>query len=289
MHKILDTLKLTLLHVGYADLDNRWQFDNVISPFNRLYLITDGEAWVYHQNQKFVLKPGFLYLIPSFSYCKYHCDTQMSQYYISFLDNIEGGMGIYDLLNFDYEVKARPIDFKLFERILLLNPDRHILKSDPKTYDNKPDLLSYNVKYGQVYDKYMETQGILTQLFSRFFKMEKLAENSNSKPFRRLASIIPYIDENLSEKLTVEELAGLVHLHPDYFSRLFLTIHGVRPIEFINNKRMERAQFLLITTELTISEIAMKVGILNFSYFTRLFKKRFNRTPAAYRKQSWHI
>ncbi len=289
MHKLLDTLKLTLLHVGYAELDNRWQFDNVVSPFSRLYLITKGDAWVFHNNQKFVLKPNHLYLVPSFTYSKYHCEKHMNQYYISFLDNIGGGMGVYDLFNFNYEIESDPIDIRLFQRVLSLNPGRQILKSDPKTYDNKPELLSYNLQHNQVYDKYLETQGILKQLFSRFFKLEKLATSTTSKSHRRLASVIPYIDENLSRKLSVEELAASVHLHPDYFSRLFLSIHGVRPLDFINNKRMERAQFLLVTTEMNISEIALKVGIVNFSYFTRLFKKRFNTTPAAYRKQRWNI
>lgn len=289
MHKALDTLRLTLLHTGFAKLDQRWRFDNVISPFSRIYLITEGEAWVFHHNKKYTLTPGKLYLIPSFTYSKYQCDEKMTQYYIGFLDQMDGGVGVYDLVNFDFEVKAGEIDFRLMERLLALNPNRSILKPDPKTYDNRPDLLSYNQQYSQPFNKYLETHGILLQLFSRFFSMERLVNDKKLKSYSRLAGVIHFIDQHLSQKITIEQLAASVHLHPDYFSRLFLDILGVRPLDFINNKRMERAQFLLVTTGMTIAEIAMQVGIPNFSYFTRLFKRKFKATPAAYRKRRLHI
>lgn len=289
MYKALDTLRLTLLHIGFAKLDQRWRFDNVVSPFSRIYLITGGSAWVFHNNRKYHLKPNKLYLIPSFTHSKYQCDGQMDQYYISFLDQMDGGVGVYDLINFDFETEANEIDYRLMERLLKLNPNRAILKADPKTYDNSPDLLSYNQQYSQSYDKYLETHGILLQLFSRFFRMEKLLNDKQQKSYGRLAAIIHQIDEDLSKKITIEGLAASAHLHPDYFSRLFLDILGVRPVDFINNKRMERAQFLLVTTGMTVSEIANQVGIPNSSYFSRLFKRKFKATPAAYRKRRWHI
>lgn len=288
MHKVLSSLKLSLLHIGFAELDYRWQFDNVISPFSRLYLITKGEAWVFHNQQKLTLKPNHLYLVPNFTYSRYHCEKEMDQYYISFLDNMEGGMSVYDLLNFDYEVEATELDHQLMKRLLALNPGRTILESDPKTYDNKPELLSYNLNSSQSYDKYLESKGILLQLFSRFIKPGRSQTEKQVKSYSRLASVIQYIDKHLSEKLTVEALANSVYLHPDYFSRLFLEINGVRPLDFINNKRLERAQFLLATSDLTIAEVAMEIGLPNVSYFNRLFKKKFHLTPSAFRKLGWN-
>ena len=288
MHKVLSTLKLSLLHIGLAELDHRWQFDNVISPFSRLYLITKGEAWVLHNQKKYILRPNRLYLIPNFTYSKYHCDNLMDQYYISFLDSMEGGMSVYDLLPFTYETEATSLDHHLMQRLLSLNPGRTILESDPKTYDNKPDLLSYNLNSSQSYDQYLESQGILLQLFSRFIQTGRLQSEKQLKSYRRLASVIQYIDKHLSEKLTVEQLANSVYLHPDYFSRLFLEINGVRPLDFINNKRLERSQILLATSDLTIAEVAMEIGLPNVSYFNRLFKKKFHLTPSAFRKMGWN-
>lgn len=271
-------------------MDHHWQFDNVISPFSRLYLITDGEGWVFHNREKFFLKPGYLYLIPSFTYSKYHCDTFLEQYYISFLDEMKDGLSIYETKSFQYEVKAHTIDYPLFERLLSLNPGRTIAKSDPKTYDNQPDLLSFNLPVPrQTLGAFTESQGILLQLFSRFFSEDTAKEAGKVKSYRRLASAIQYIHKNLQEKLTVEQLAADSCLNPDYFSRLFLEITGVRPIEYIHNKRLERAQLLLTTTNASLTEIADTVGISNLSYFSRLFKRRFNIPPAKYRETMWRV
>jgi len=60
MQKVLQSLQISLLNIGYAHLDAHWDYDNVISPFSRLYYITKGSALVYHNNKEFELKPGFI-------------------------------------------------------------------------------------------------------------------------------------------------------------------------------------------------------------------------------------
>ena len=286
----LRTLRLRLLHIGFASLNHRWQFERVISPFSRLYLITGGDAWVFHNDRKYTLKPGYLYLIPSYTDSKYHCDHFMEQYYISFLDEMEEGLSIYETLAFTYEVKAQAIDYHLFKRLLQLNPDKPIKKIDPKAYDNRSDLLSFNLpETQQSWSDFMESQGVLLQLFSRFLANTTLDQEKKIKSYRRLAATIRFIHRNIKEKLTVEELAEQAYLHPDYFSRLFMSITGVRPIEYIQKVRMERAQLLLTTTNATVSEIAEEVGIPNVPYFSRLFKRNYNISPARYRTERGQV
>ncbi|MEM8967754.1 MAG: AraC family transcriptional regulator [Bacteroidota bacterium] len=286
----LRTLRLRLLHIGFASLNHRWQFERVISPFSRLYLITGGDAWVFHNDRKYTLKPGYLYLIPSYTDSKYHCDHFMEQYYISFLDEMEEGLSIYETLAFTYEVKAQAIDYHLFKRLLQLNPDKPIKKIDPKAYDNRSDLLSFNLpETQQSWSDFMESQGVLLQLFSRFLANTTLDQEKKIKSYRRLAATIRFIHRNIKEKLTVEELAEQAYLHPDYFSRLFMSITGVRPIEYIQKMRMERAQLLLTTTNAAVSEIAEEVGIPNVPYFSRLFKRNYNISPARYRTERGQV
>jgi AraC-like DNA-binding protein len=286
----LTTLQLSLLHIGCIQLNAPWQFDQVISPFSRLYLITDGEGWVFHHNQKYLLKPGHLYLIPSFTYSRYHCDEYLEQYYISFLEDIAGGLSVYEFQPFVYEQPALDLDYLLFERLLALNPGRTITTPNPKSYDNRPDLLSFNQPPpSQPPGHYLESQGILRQLFSRFFSSGKAGAGEPRTPVHQLTSVLHHIHKNLHEKLTVEQLATDYCLHPDYFSRLFLKVLGIRPLDYINNKRIERAQLLLSTSHASISEIAEMVGIPNIYYFSRLFKQKLNMPPGKYRKTKWQV
>lgn len=289
MSNTLHTLKPELLHVGHIRVGSNWQFDGVISPFSRLYLIADGEAWVYHNQQKFLLKPGYLYLIPSFSVSRYHCETQMEQYYLSFLDDTDSDLALVDLAPLCFETEANPLDEALWLRLLELHPGRSLTKIDPKFYDNRAELLSFNQPAAPGPDsRSVETRGILLQLISRFIRPDRPATKSRQgRLMNEFNSLLRYIHTHLHQKLTVEELARQQGLNCDYFSRQFMKVLGVRPLDYIINKRLERAQLLLVTSSIPLQEIAVRVGIEDIYYFSKLFKRRFGIAPGRYRKQQW--
>ncbi|MBO9637440.1 MAG: helix-turn-helix transcriptional regulator [Siphonobacter aquaeclarae] len=272
--------------MGFTPLDQQWQYDRVISPFSRMYLITDGEGWVSHNGQKFILKPGYLYLIPSFTYSRYHCEEYLEQFYLTFFDELEEGLSIYEMRPVRYEVPALPHDRLLFERLLALNPNRAIIEKDPKLYDNRPEILSFNQRADQPLPDYLETNGILLQLFSRFLEGQTDQENRRAQGLHQLSAVLQFINRNLHDKLTIEQLAEKAHLNVDYFSRLFLSIVGVRPMDYLINKRLERAQLLMMTSRSSLKEIAEQVGIPNIYYFSRLFKRRFQVPPGEYRSRA---
>ncbi|RED95247.1 AraC family transcriptional regulator [Marinoscillum furvescens] len=284
----INNLNLSLLHAGKVDLDHHWDFDNVISPFSRLYLITHGQAQVFHSGQTFDLKPGYLYLIPSYTYSRYKCESTFTQYYLSILEESDDQGSIFDHHEFLYEVPAHPNDALILDRILELNDDRMLLNDDPKAYDNVPTMLAYKARNDRMNPgSFLETRGLMTALLSRFIKGKKVTRSVSLKNQEKINNIIRYIRQNLHRELTVAELADEAHLNADYFSRVFFEIVKTRPVKFIQEKRIERAQLLLSTTTYSISEIAAKVGLDNISYFTRLFKKQLGRTPGAYRQSKW--
>ena len=289
MNKLFQSLQLTLLNVGFASLNEKWNYDNVISPFSRLYYITDGQAKVYHNDQVFELKKDHIYLIPSHTYSRYTCDAFMEQYYASFLEEMGNGVSIYHLKSFVYELPATELDLKLFERLLEINPQRTIVRDDPKFYDNQQGLMKFLKSNERLsVSNYIETKGILMSFLSRFIQ-NKQAPIQNPINDTRLSKVVRYIREHLHETLTIEELAQECHLNPDYFSRLFYEEIGMRPINYINKQRIERAKLLLISTSDSLTEIADKIGMNNLSYFSRLFKQHVGQTPSEFRKQEWQL
>ena len=285
MLKILQSLKLTLLNTGYAKLNSSWNFDNVISPFTRMYYITKGSAKVYHNNKVFDLKPNHIYLVPSYTYARYKCENYHEQYYVSFLEDINNGLSIYSIKDFEYEIEADSHCLYYFERLLELNKNRKIKNSDPKTYDNRPTLLNF-IKQNETLNtmELLETQGILTVLLSKFVKNHKINKD-HVTPNKAIYQIQNYINENLHAPITIEELATKCHYSTDYFSRLFYKTHGIRPNKYIQSKRIERAQLLLLTTTSSLKEIAQKTGFENLAYFSRTFKKHTGKTPGFFRKE----
>ncbi len=92
------------------------------------------------------------------------------------------------------------------------------------------------------------------------------------------------IQKNLFEDLSIEELAFLTSLSLSSFKRKFSSIYGTSPNKYITSKRLEKAQTLLNTTELSISEIAYDSGFSDVGYFSKTFRKHYNVSPSEIRK-----
>ncbi|TYA84205.1 helix-turn-helix domain-containing protein [Seonamhaeicola marinus] len=282
-------IKLNLLHIGYAKLDETWNYNNVISPFTRLFYVTTGNAKAYHSSMEFNLRPGYMYLIPSYTYNRYKCDEYHEQYYAGFFEETIEGLSIYNLQNFKYQTKASITDVHYFKRLLELNPDMAVTNSDPKAHVNKSLLYNLNKKDRIVNSSvYLETQGILSILLSRFITEDKSNQLKTSSR-TNLEKVLIYIAENLHHELTVQNLANYCHLSTDHFSRIFQQNFGMRPLKYILTKRIERAQLLLLTTNDSLQKISEKTGFHNPSYFSRFFKKTTGKSPGKFRKEQLNL
>lgn len=101
---------------------------------------------------------------------------------------------------------------------------------------------------------------------------------------KRLINIIQYIQENLDKDLSNNIIASISHVSKDYVGQFFksLTDHNLQ--DYIENRRLEHAHFLLRTTSDNIQEIAHKVGFKDPAYFSRRFKIRFNQNAKEVRR-----
>jgi transcriptional regulator GlxA family with amidase domain len=132
---------------------------------------------------------------------------------------------------------------------------------------------------------FTETHGILLQLVSRFLTQEAFKYKDTGHVPVKILNAISYIQLNLNRDLSVTYLAKRANLHTDYFSRLFNQHTGERPVKYIHEKRIERAQYLIVTTQMTFSEISTQTGFENVFYFSKIFKKVTGMSPGNYKKQ----
>ncbi len=102
-------------------------------------------------------------------------------------------------------------------------------------------------------------------------------------PQNKLRRVTEFIEENLDQDLELATLAREADLSPYHFARSFKQSVGMPPIQFLMERRVERAKLLLHTSDLPLSEIALRVGFKNQSHFTTLFRKYTDMTPKAWR------
>ena len=97
---------------------------------------------------------------------------------------------------------------------------------------------------------------------------------------------IRYLQNDVQQKLSLDEVAAMCFVSPAYFRRMFRRFAGISPQEYRNRRRVERAAELLLYSELSVAEIAVMLGFDSPSYFCRAFKKETGVTPSGYRRKA---
>ncbi|MGQ7871134.1 helix-turn-helix domain-containing protein [Sunxiuqinia sp. sy24] len=279
---LIKSINFDLKNIAYLRFDRQSSYSNIISPITRIYLITKGSGKLFLNNRELKLEPDYLYIIPSYVPCTYKFESGLEHYYIHLNINLQNGLSIYNLYNINYKRQAVEIDKVLLSQLVNINPRREIPHHDPRVYQKKP-WINKKASFDS-FEQCLETNGILSQLFSRFIGSELLS-NTDRLLTHKIQPILLFIQNNLSENISVVKLAEMACTSKDHFTKLFKSITGIPPSEFIIRKRIEKAQFLLLSSDLPLNEIIEKTGFRSTSYFCRLFKKYSSFTPEEYRKK----
>lgn len=96
---------------------------------------------------------------------------------------------------------------------------------------------------------------------------------------------IYYIEENYHRNISLNDIASAINVNSSYLSRVFKNDTGQNVIEYLNKIRLDKAVSLINEGKYTIKEISYKVGIQNYNYFFKLYKKFTGTTPSEYKKQ----
>lgn len=132
--------------------------------------------------------------------------------------------------------------------------------------------------------------GYLCNLFS-YILLNKLyipaPVESLQKTYRvsQLKAVLKYIEQNYGSNITLNSLADIAGMNPNYFCRVFQGITQKTPMDYVIYYRVEQATVMLANTSLSITDIAITCGFFDHSYFSKIFKRIKGVTPRAYRKK----
>lgn len=266
MRSYLDNTQMTVTMAYYSKVGPNWRSINELPDVNRLYYIREGEGWIRLRDRLYHPKPGQLLLLPAGMRLSFGRlgDNGFGKYWCHFTATV-GDVNLFQMLELPHCIDVRDEAGleKQFEDLIGL-------------YNNPSLTAPLRIKSVllDIVSGYME--GALER--ERGLRLAPMSETG------KINTVLHYVDEHLQERITVEELARLVHFHPNYFMQYFKTMLGLSPIAYINRKRMDKAKELLSASEWTVTDVAEKVG-LELYYFSRVFKKQTGLSPSEYRKQ----
>ncbi|KNY25432.1 helix-turn-helix domain-containing protein [Pseudobacteroides cellulosolvens] len=116
---------------------------------------------------------------------------------------------------------------------------------------------------------------------------ESLVNNTMylSPHYCALKKVIEYINNNLEQKMVLNDLSKVANISPHHFHKIFTNAVGITPNEFITRSRLDKAKTLLTRTSYSVAEIAVLCGFENAPYFSYVFKKYNSLTPLEYKKK----
>lgn len=134
------------------------------------------------------------------------------------------------------------------------------------------------------------TQGSLYHLIGLIirFNLYKIKNKTTKKTQEKtlhFKNVLSLIESEYQSPLTLEDLSKAAGMAPKYFCRFFSEMTNKTPIEYLNYYRIESACEQLITTDYSITEVALNCGFNDVSYFIKMFKKHRGITPKQYIKQ----
>ncbi|MBQ9964640.1 MAG: helix-turn-helix transcriptional regulator [Clostridia bacterium] len=139
---------------------------------------------------------------------------------------------------------------------------------------------------GVVYNELL-VLGSLCNLFAYILEADLHAADPDPRTQRihrveQVKAVLEYIEQEYASPITLDDLARVAGMSRNYFCRVFREITQQTPIDYLLHYRVEKAAAQLVSTSLSVTDIAMDCGFNDQSYFIRMFKRLKGVTPKQY-------
>jgi AraC-like DNA-binding protein/mannose-6-phosphate isomerase-like protein (cupin superfamily) len=163
----------------------------------------------------------------------------------------------------------------------------HVLKLEPQELC-RIEALALRI----VHESRMRPKGFRLMARARLFQLITELSRLYDRPLtapsslaHRLAGAIKYLESNFAEEIDLDQLPGKFHFSKRNFYRLFTSVTGQAPLNYLRTHRLKQAYTMLSEDDKTVTEIAFEVGFHDSGNFSRHFQKMFGLTPSEFRKQ----
>jgi AraC family transcriptional regulator of arabinose operon len=232
-------------------------------PYSVMSYHKKGEAKLRIKDVTYRIEPGTVVYIPS--------NVEHDHYKTSCEETV------FIWWHFTYEI-AKMVD------VLKLFHIPYIFKlKDSAHFENVFEQLRNSSAHSKTLPSEILKQAKALELLYILLDNAVSEEEIIDSPAENFLGILTKIVQHPERPLSLRQMAKELHMHPTYVCNRFKELFGKSPIQAHKELKIQKAQKLLQTTELSITEISQMLGFSEIQNFTRLFKSRVNVSPLAYR------
>lgn len=238
----------------------RTNFENV------LICVQAGFAEILTKEKKYTVERGAIIL-------NFHHHSEMQ--IVNMGPNFKAIAIICERFNFDSKIKA---SFTGEDNVNILYTDSNFQEFEAFFVNLHQEFIHKQIGYEEM------TSSLVHSILIKLCRMMEIDDEAQSYS-SAVQNVKAYIESNFHLELTLPELARLVYISPYHLAHLFKEEVGMAPIQYLIQCRITHAKRLLTETNLSVKDIAMKVGYPNANYFNLLFKKMTGLSPGKYSKK----
>lgn len=258
---------------------NTYPLDMHTHDFFEINIITKGLGVHYFNNKKVDVHPGIAFLIP----------RGASHGYVNL-----GELEIFHVILPDMFFQKFYDDFSVVEGFSELFLSKHTEQDPIKIIAlDKTHFLSVlnciketlNFTKNDVCNNLLQTS-MVCQLILKLclYSKNNTVKEKNNLYVSLIIDVIHYMKDNLSQKITIDDICKKFYIPKSTFIRAFTKYTCFSPITYLTKLRIEKAKNLLIETENDITNIALECGFFDSSHLERFFRQYESCTPSNYRK-----
>lgn len=250
-------------HYSHFPQHTERRSEGLLGSYN-LHLIFDGEGYVFHEGERIPMSRGRGFLYPKGAYQQYgsdpgepwdvrwvHFSTEIA---LPLLEEVDQSRAY--LFTFDLDAKLD----ELFEEMYLLSAS-YVTRSEPRL-----SALLYE---------------LLVKLLQNSEPLHGSVPHEVRQSIRSAADIIHV---ECARPWSLESMARLTGYSSYHFLRLFRLVMGKTPNRYLTDCRLARAKLLLVSTGLSIAQVATQSGFAQSSYFIKVFRTFEGISPVKYRQ-----
>lgn len=242
---------------------NSWYANGQRANYSRLYFILDGTCSITINGIEYVATKNHLVLIPANSEYSYKIqgDDPLIKLWCHF-NAVIGDINLFNIINCNYVV----------------------LHQEPMKLETQFHNLINTLPHSDTIISHLQQQSILNHILTEFLLLSSYNLSSHSCENKlHLDKVVSYMETHLKEKITVTQLASMLHMNTNYFIQVFTKNYGISPLKMLNQIKLKNIIELLEKTNIPISDIANLMGFDDISYFSKFTKKHLGYSPRDYR------